>query len=255
GTDGHLTLNGENGNIAFSGDRTLTAAGNLLVEATGGENFNGNLSLLAGGNVTVQNDLSGVSGPLTGKGLVIGANTGIARNGNVSPGGATFTADADHDANGTGTFTLANGKTVTTGNATLHITAADVDLGTTGALDSGTASTTIEASDCETVGLGLATAQMTLDNTELSHITSGSLTIGGLTTGTITADGVTTNGQQGPVTLIAECATQTSQVIFSGNASTFAALTAQGKDGMQVQADVTTTGNGTDGHLTLNGEN
>ena len=71
----------------------------------------------------------------------------------MTTAGATFTADSDTDANGTGTFTLANGKTVLTGNAALHITAADVDLGTTGALNSGTATTTIEASDCETVGL------------------------------------------------------------------------------------------------------
>jgi hypothetical protein len=130
-----------------------------------------------------------------------------------------------------------------------------VELGT-GILNSGNAATTIEASDCETVGLGSAVgSQITLTEAQLQNIHSGSLTIGGSKTGTITADGVVTNDQQGAVTLIAECPDALSQVVFTGSASTFAALTAQGKDGIVVNVEVTTTGNGTDGHLALNGEN
>src|SRR5262249_41067100 len=144
------------------------------------------------------------------------ATNSITLGGNVTTTG-TFTAHADvdlaagPDSNatldapgedaGTGVFTVASGMTVTTGNNALLISAADVNLA--GSLNSGTATTTIEAADGESIGLGTGAGDLSLSETELQHITSGNLVIGssattGLgTTGTITANGVTTNGQQG----------------------------------------------------------
>src|SRR5262249_16862439 len=90
---------------------------------------------------------------------------------------------------------------------------------------------------------------ITITEAELKNIFSGALTIGGLTTGTVTVDGVTTDTQQGPVTLIAGC-DDSPQIIFSGSASSFASLTANANDGMQVQQNITTTV----GDLLLNGD-
>src|SRR5262249_39623238 len=91
-----------------------------------------------------------------------------------------------------------------------------VKLGT-GVLNSGTANTTIEASDCETVGLGSAAGQdITITEAQLQNIFSGSLTIGGANTGSITVADVTTTSQQGPVTLIAGCPSPAATLTFSG---------------------------------------
>ncbi len=123
-------------------------------------------------------------------------------------------------------------------NAAINITAADLTL--TGTLNSGTATTTIQAAHGRTVGLGDATADMTIDGTELSNITSGALTIGGTTTGNITVDNVATTSQQGLLTLLAECAI--SRLTFSGNGSQFQALTGSATGEIAVNATVTAAG-------------
>src|SRR4029077_630743 len=123
-------------------------------------------------------------------------------------------------------------KSVTSNGNALNISAADVQL--FGSLSSGAATTTIQAADGETVGLGNALGStMTLDNTELAHISSGALVIGGAQTGTITADGVLTPAVQGPGTL--DAGLDGAQIVFSGIAITFASLTPNANDGMLVQ--------------------
>ncbi len=252
-TVGDLVLNGDadapdagdtHENIVFSPGVTLNAKGNLTIEAAGGNmQFSGALTLDAmNGSVTVVNDLKETAG---GSSLAINAGNNVLLEGNVTTTG-TFTANAEVIP-GTGTFTIAASKSVTTNGNALNISAHDVQL--PGSLNSGAATTTIQAAHGETVGLGnVIGSPMTLDNTELSHISSGALVIGGALTSTITADGVVTTAGQGPVTLNAGL--DGAQIVFSGNASSFAALTANANDGMLVQKSVTTTA----GDLVLNGD-
>ena len=64
----------------------------------------------------------------------------------------TISVNADNDANGSGTFTVASGKTVATvTSGVIDITAADVDL--VGSLNS-VSTVSITASNNRTIGLG-----------------------------------------------------------------------------------------------------
>src|SRR5436190_8537585 len=65
-----------------------------------------------------------------------------------------------------------------------------------GTLDSGSATTTITTAKDGTIGLGLATGDMTIDGTELSHITAATLVVGSGTTTGITVDGVAATESQ-----------------------------------------------------------
>src|SRR5204863_4537890 len=97
-------------------------------------------------------------------------------------------------SDGTGLFMVASGVAVSTTNNALNITAADLTL--LGTLDSGSATTTITTAKDGTIGLGLATGDMTIDGTELSHITAATLVVGSGTTTGITVDGVAATESQ-----------------------------------------------------------
>ena len=84
-----------------------------------------------------------------------------------------MTFDADTDNDGSGTFTVATSKALTTGSNALSITAGDLDIN--GTLNSGTAGTTILNSlPGATIGLG-TTGNMNLSSTELGNITAGTV--------------------------------------------------------------------------------
>src|SRR6185436_17644246 len=88
--------------ITFDAGRTLSA-----VDATG------SLTL------TASNGQISDAGALT-----LNAKNGITLNSSLTTGGI-LTVNADTDASGAGTFTVASGKTVDTTNSALNITAAD----------------------------------------------------------------------------------------------------------------------------------
>src|SRR4029078_6731903 len=98
-----------------------------------------------------------------------------------------------------------------------------------GTLNSGSATTTITTAKDETIGLGLATGDMTIDGTELSHITAATLVVGSATTTGITVDGVAASESQniGLASLNALAAGGT--ISFVNNDSTFQSLTAPAK--------------------------
>ena len=84
--------------------------------------------------------------------VTVSSASGITVNSDfTSAGAATFDADSNDD--GTGSFTVATGKKVATGNNSLSITGGDIVL--TGSLNSGTGTTTLLASKAgTTIGLG-----------------------------------------------------------------------------------------------------
>ena len=176
------------------------------------------------------------------------SDVGITLNDNLTFSNlATINADANSD--GTGTFSVAAGKTVSTTNNTLNIIAADLNL--PGLLNSGTENTTIVTANNGNIGLGSATGAMSMSGAELANITAANLTIGGSTGGNITVNGVVAanfSNISGLVTL--DATANTKSITFSGGPSTFKTLTAKGDQGIAVNTNLTTSV----GNLMLDGD-
>ncbi|MDO8810797.1 MAG: filamentous hemagglutinin N-terminal domain-containing protein, partial [Gallionella sp.] len=229
---GTINLNGTAAQVVFvntasvfRGNLAATAAGNLTVW-TNLSTTNGTLSLTSSGVNVVFEDgvtvtagganalsLSAPAGYLFGYGsLTLNSGNGLNLADNLSTFGV-LNINADYNSTG-GALTVANGKYIRTTNwdglslvgAALNITASDVVLTGTGALDSGTTSkTTITSSVAGNINLGSAVGALALDSTELSQITSG----GGLdlkTTGAgnINANAATFVAGNGNVALLAQ---------------------------------------------------
>ncbi len=94
----------------------------------------------------------------------------------TTTGTTIFNADSDNDLSGA----LSIAGDISTGNSQLEMHGADLSL--TGTTNSGTALTEITASNSMGIDLGEASGELTVDNTELSKITAGSLEF--ITTGT-----------------------------------------------------------------------
>ncbi|OQX02443.1 MAG: hypothetical protein BWK73_42695, partial [Thiothrix lacustris] len=237
----------------------LSGAGTNLVTASGGSVNLGAVTdsaVVANLTVSATTDVTLAAVTMDGGGaLTLNAAGAVTINGNVTAGLTTINADQDDD--GAGTFTVATTKTVaTTGGgaagAALNITAADVALTGSGALNSGTGGkTTITASNAGNINLGSAAGALKLDNTELSQITSG----GGLdlkTTGAgvITANAATFVAGNGNVSLLA---TGTGNVAFvTANSTADKSLTATATGG-RVTFDAARTLTSTTGSITLAG--
>ena len=97
-------------------------------------------------------------------GLTLTALDGVTLNENVTSNGATV-IDADSDDDGTGDFTVAAAKTLTTTNNTLALTADDIVL--SGSIDTGSAAATLLVSDAGSIGLGATAGNYTLSGAEL----------------------------------------------------------------------------------------
>jgi filamentous hemagglutinin family protein len=174
------------------------------------------------------------------QGLTVNAENGISLTSSLTTNGAT-SLNADSDSDGTGSFTLAASKTMSTTNNALSLTVSNLVLDTGSSLSSGTAGTTLlTALSGTTIGLGAGAGTFSLTNTELGQITSGSLTIGNTTNGTITVDGVSFSST--PLTLVASSGA--SAIDFSSTASSFNSLTlTAGTGGVDFGANVSTSGN------------
>ena len=158
----------------------------------------------------------------------------------------SFTADADHDGNGT--FILLDGVSLTASNSTLSITAADIDLEGSSTLSSGTGLMTLTATDGRNIYVGGSTSpvagQMTLTGSELARIsTSGGLQLNTTGTGWIDVNGITATQSQNITGTLALNAHGTGNISFITAASTFNTVTADATDGMiNVGVDLTTAG-------------
>ncbi|MBS0263228.1 MAG: hypothetical protein JSS02_14890, partial [Planctomycetes bacterium] len=232
---GGLQLNGDSDagnlpdgkdNIVFAPSVKLTSAAEISLSAFhGGISDTGDLTLLAASGVSILSNLS-TNTSISGSGLFINADT---------------------DGLGSGLLMVAFGTTVDTHNNALGLTAAAIDLA--GAVNSGSALTTIQGSAGQSVGLGDGAGQLQLSNTELNNITAAGLLIGGTATGTITADGALTGSQQGPVTLLASAAG--ANVVFNGAASSFAALDVTAQQRIETSTEVSTTAGSLEFHSPL----
>ena len=192
--------------ISGSGAMTITSNRSLTLTTSAGTSAEGNVTLSAKGPLTLNTDLSGSNITLSG-------DNGIAANGNItsvigsgSSIGTPVSINADADADGTGLFSLATGRTITTNGSSLSLTAGDVQLD--GSINAGTAGlVTVQRGGAGSIGIGTASGDLTLAGDELSRIAAGALTIGGATTTLINVDSVASadlGGVDDRLTLVAD---------------------------------------------------
>lgn len=222
---GKLTLGQSGGTITGQGALTLTGATGLVINSN---------TVSATGSLTLNTTTGGISTPGA---ITLNATDGVTISDTFTSAGAT-TIDADTDDTGTGTFTISSA--LSTGNNSLSITAVDLALNNT--LSSGTAGTTILASQSgTTIGLG-TTGSMSLSDTELGNITASSLTIGDGTNGNITVDGVTSASSDQFGTLTLNATASASSVTFGTTDSFFQGLAVNAGDGITLSSNLTTNG-------------
>jgi len=118
----------------------------------------------------------------------VSSANGLTLNDNFTSAGTT-SFDADSNDDGTGNFTVASGKTVTTGNGSLSVAAGDIILD--GSLNSGAGSSTIVSSTNGNIGLGAGIGSLSLDDSELGRIAANNLVIGDSAAGGSIGGGVT----------------------------------------------------------------
>jgi hypothetical protein len=180
------------------------------------------------------------SGGVTASSVDASARSGITLDGSVTTSG-TFTANADSDNNGTGTFTVAAGKSVITNSHSLSITAADLVLN--GSLDSGTATTSLHATNGEAIGLGntVIPGGFNVSGAELGNITAAELDLGDSTSGNITVNGITAAESANIGLVVLDASGSGHTLLFTGNASTFQNITGTADADISVNAGLTAT--------------
>ena len=215
---GDLVLDGNSNNLTDGDDaitigsgRTLTSAGLLSLRSnTGGITGLGSLTLLGASGVTLFDSLTTSN---------------------------TTTIDADHNADNVGELIVSSGRSISTSGNNLSISAADLTLD--GSINTNQGALSITRTASGTIGLGAATGDMTITNSELGRIVATGLTIGGSTITGFTVDGVTatsSNGIAGLTTLSAGAGAMT----FSGTASVFNNLDARATGGLNVNVALST---------------
>jgi filamentous hemagglutinin family protein len=147
----------------------------------------------------------------------------------------SFTADSD--GNGQGSFILENGVSLTAANNNLSITAADISLGTSSTLSSGSGLMTITATDGRNIYLGgpagPIAGQMTITGAELSLMsTSGGLNLDTTGSGSVYVNGITAAQSQNVTGALGLNAQGTGSVNFISSPSTFHAITADAPGGV-----------------------
>ena len=224
------------GTITQTTGSTITATGLALRAGTGITlNENNDVTTLAASSTTgnVQyKDLNAVTvstvdalvGMTSAGNMTLNANSGITVNQNITSTAGTVNLNSDFDSNGSGDLNVANLMTIKTTNQALTVKANDINLNTTGKLNSGTAKTTLLVSDGGTIGLGNTAANFTLNNTELQNITAGILKIGDATNGNIAVTSAIAPSNVGALSL------QTNGTITQTVGSTIAA------DGLALRA-------------------
>lgn len=192
----------------------------------------------------------------------------LANDGTLTTG-AAWAADA-FDVDATGDVTIAHGVTADNGGVAIASSAGDVtvngsqtvaatggdivieatDLVLSGSLNAGTDEILVRRSSAGTLGAGVATGDMTVDNNELSRMTASRATLGGTNETSITVNGITT-GAVANLPILAFAATgDDASISFIGVGSTFRGMEATADDGITVDVGLTAT----EGDLTLDAD-
>jgi len=180
-TDDSSTGDSEN-SVAVADGRSLVSAKGIVLEA-----------------------LSGLIRPSSAVSLLAKSGVSFIDSMSVVATGSTVTVNTDTDANGDGTLSVAQGKTLHTNNGPLLITTFDIDLN--GTIDAGTGSLTVYASLLDqSIGLGAVVQDMHVTDAELLKMTAkGSIIFERNGEGTMVVHSVSR-----------KYATQLGQVVFGG---------------------------------------
>lgn len=140
-----------------------------------------------------------------------------------------------------GIFTINDGVTLGTNNSSLSITALDLNLNTTGAINSGLGNTTIAAVS-GVLGIGNTAGTMTISGDTLQRITANNLLFTNSNNGQITVDGITAANSANANTITLNATTgNASNIVFQNNASYFNSLVTNSTNNTTVNSDITTT--------------
>ncbi len=201
----NFTLNNGNYNSTFKdidGNLILWATQDLTVSLSGATsahfaNINESsetLTLRAGRHLNINSDLSTGGGNIS---LLADADM----TGSVPAGSGTNETGSfgGNPSNGTGTLTVASGKTVSSSNGNILLHSAELDL--LGSVNAGTGEVTVTTSTTKNIVLGGAASdsstQLALSSGELGRITASSLNINSLQNVSL-AGGVNVSAASGP---------------------------------------------------------
>ena len=237
---------GDNGGTIAFADSPGVDPWNVSPAALDG--VNGNITLEASGDITVDSDLTLNTAAAT---LTMRANNDIDINADITTTGGAIVLSADHDDSGAGDVDIAASQTVTSGGTAITVSANDVNFA--GSINSGAGTTTILVSDGGTIKVGgNPTFDMTISGSELQNITATNLVIGDATNGNIDVKSVSAANSNniGTVTLNATQAGST--VVWStGGGSTFNALVINTNNAFSASQAMTTDTGG----ITINSQN
>ena len=232
-----ITASGADGSISLDGDLENGATGN------DGLRFADGVSLTAGKNVELASTTGGVSS--TGSFQASAGEQIIVHDSFTGTGTVSLSAGTDLGSNDE--VKVANGATLNSGNNAISISAGDLDLEMSGAIDAGSANLELKSNAAgTTIGLGGGSGTFAISTSELSRLTAANLLIGatsGTTNGTVTIDGLTaasTANISGALNVNA--LSDGADITFSSTASSFGAGAFNAEDDIDVNVNLTTTG-------------
>lgn len=257
-------LNGKTGTLLLDPDTITIADGSGTTTASGASTFttiyeNTLESVSASTNIILQATSSILLSDLSDNLLNLQQGSGNSVTFTVTNGTISFASSNDTistnggsiNFNATGDLTLGS---LTSNGGDISLTGDDFSL--SGTLNSGAGDINITHYERGKIGIGgtvcSGSCDMNINSTELSNMTGNKLTIGGSSNGDIYVDGMTTSLFAGEVELKVDTHVSGSKgaIIFEGSNSTFSTLTAKAANGIEVNADLTTTA----GALTLDGD-
>jgi hypothetical protein len=245
-----LAVQADNGVVMEVDLTTTTAALHIDADYENSSSADGTNSVSSTDGLVISAETLMTLESTTGSVLLAGKLTLIAGSGLVLLDSMTTTnaakplvIDADFESEGDGTLTVWTGKTVTTNNSDMTITAWDMDMG--GSMTVGSKTFSIHGSKVgQTIGIiGLNSAQsrnMQISTAELQRMTaSGGIALGKYQGGSISSEDVTAVNSDTLLPMVTLAALgDDKQVIFSGFGSTFYGLAAQADNGVVVEQDI-----------------
>ncbi len=229
-------------NVATSDIGLGNAVGGMTISGTELQRIAGaTLSIVAALNGSIF--VNGVTAANTAN--VTGAISLTATNGTL--GAVSFQTTSSTFTNGLtiasdNAVSVADGLTLSTSHSAMSITASDLNLNTTGALNSGLGDITI-AANAGTFGVGNAAGTMTLTGSKLQRITANDLILVNANNSPLVIEGVQVADMANiaGTVLLNAITGATGSIIFQTTASIFKSLSAVTQGLITIDASVTTT--------------
>lgn len=206
----------------------LGVTGGLNLDPVSLNSSSGAVSLVNSGTI-----VQATGAPWTGAGFDVRSSGNFIwlKEGVMSSGAARFESPR--------VIILSAGKTIDTGSSDLTLVAGDLAL--EGSIVAANTTISGETASPRTIGVGTATGNMTIDNDELSRITTDTLTINGDSVTQITVSGVDLTGSGAPNRVIFGAGDPTGKVTFNASPSSFKRLNVLANNGAAFDVNTSTT--------------